>query len=400
MLTNTFKNLKNPCVQTVTDIPSVLDQIKTGCYKSQIITARPYGKGHTQYEKIKAEIPTFTPNACFYNNRAISNIKSLSGFIYLDFDHEIDLEIFHHLPFIYSYWKSVSGKGYGVLVSISGLTIATFKNSWTYLADQFDKFNAKVDTRTQDISRQCVISYDPDIYINPDPIPLIIPMVEVSATTNILSSTLPQKYYSSITSSDHDKIKYKTTLDDYNGMDYIVIEQGKEFRDSYLPRQIHSGDRHKWLGSYTSTLLFNNPSISYERLELELLRANNDHCHPKLDISEVIAITTWSFSKHTNQALNITAKKKKIWINPEAKLSTKQKRSIIGKETGKLRKANTLNELVELYLKLQKTNQKITQKLLQEHSNLSILTIKKYWHEIHEKVYYVPKKEKKEYIGT
>lgn len=392
MLTNTFKNLKNPYVQTLTDIPSVLDQIKTGYCKNQIITARTHGKGQEIFEQIKSEIPTFSPNACFYQKRTTSNIKSLSGFIYLDIDHDIDPDIFHHLPFIYSYWKSFSGKGLGVLVSISGLTVENFKYSWTYLTGQFHQLNCEVDTHTKDIARQCIISYDPEIYINPDPIPLIIPILEVSASTNILSSTLHQNYYS--TCIGLEKIKYNTTLDDYNGMDYIVIEQGKEFRDSYLPRQIHSGQRHKWLGSYTSTLLFNNPYISYERLERELLRANNDHCHPKLDVSEVIAITTWSFSKHTNHTLNITANKKKIWINPESKLSTREKRSIIGKETGKLRKTKTLNELVELYLKLQETNQKITQKLLQENSNLSILTIKKYWHEIHEKVYYVPKKEK------
>ena len=48
-----------------------------------------------------------------------------------------------------------------------------------------------------------------------------------------------------------------------------------------------------------------------------------------------------------------------------------------GKETGKLRKQRTINELVEIYKSLQQTDQKVTQKLLETHSTISIRTIKR-----------------------
>ena len=42
-------------------------------------------------------------------------------------------------------------------------------------------------------------------------------------------------------------------------------------------------------------------------------------------------------------------------------------------------------------MKLAKEDQKVTQKLLKQHSTLSLRTIKKYWNDINEKVNYVEK---------
>lgn len=106
----------------------------------------------------------------------------------------------------------------------------------------------------------------------------------------------------------------------------------------------------------------------------------------------------WTYDKYINQTLNIKTKKKKIWINPEAKLSTHEKRSIICKESNKMRSQRTINELVEVYLQLQQTDQKITQKLLETHSVISINTIKRHWKEINEKVSSINIKEEKRYI--
>jgi predicted HTH transcriptional regulator len=56
-------------------------------------------------------------------------------------------------------------------------------------------------------------------------------------------------------------------------------------------------------------------------------------------------------------------------------------------ETGTLRKVKTIDELADIYLTLQKSNQKVTQKLLESNSNKSTKAIKKYWKEILEKVH-------------
>lgn len=395
MITNTFTNLRSPYVQSETDIPSVLHQIQIGQYKDKIIEARAYGKGHESFEKIKAQIPTFSPNGCFNEIRRSANIKSLSGFIYLDIDDYSDLEVFYKLPFIHSFWKSVSGNGLGVLVSVSGLTVESFKHSWTYLNDHFQQLNITVDPHTKDVARQCVISYDPELYINPDPISLIIPDpgYETSTSTSTYANTLSEKYYS--TSTGTEKINYKTTLDDYNGLDYIVIAEGREYRAAYLPKIINEGQRHKWISSFILTLLFNNPTISYERLFAEAEKANLCHCNPVLRVEEVVSMTKWCYEKHIERRLTIHTRRKKIWFNPEAKLTAKEKQTISGKETGKLRTQRTIDELVQLYLLLQGTDQRVTQKKLEAQSTKSIRTIKKYWKEILEKVHYGQKKKKR-----
>jgi len=385
LITNIFQNVKSPYVQTVTDIPTVLNHIKNGLTKDKVCQGRIYGKGHPIFKKRKNETTTFTPNGCFYKKRTTNNIQSLTGLIYLDVDVDGmgDPEIFHHLPFVYSYWKSFSGTGLGILVSVSGLTVKSFTHSWKYLNQHFQQLGVKVDPHTKDISRQCVISFDPDIYINPEPIPLLIP----DPLSSKSDSSFPVNYISN--GSGQGRLKYKTTLDDYQGQDYIVIEEGKDFRNTYLPRKIFTGHRHKWLTTFTSTMIFNNPSIPYERLLIEVNRVNRDHCLPILTESEVISIVKWTWDRYINDSLKIKTNKKKIWINPGTNLSTKEKRSIIGKESGKIRTQKTINELVEIYSSLQQTDQKVTQKLLQTHSNKSIRTIKRHWKEVLEKVSYI-----------
>jgi hypothetical protein len=80
--------------------------------------------------------------------------------------------------------------------------------------------------------------------------------------------------------------------------------------------------------------------------------------------------------------LNILTKRKKIWINPDKKFTTEQKRKIIGQEIGKLRRRKTINELISVYKELSNQYPKVTQKLLEQHSTVKFRTIKKYWKDI------------------
>jgi hypothetical protein len=384
-LTNTFRNVKNPFVVSVTDIQTILEFIKHGKFKEEIEVSRTFGKGHSIFDKIKTSIPTFTPNGTFDGKRTVDHLQTLTGFIYLDIDYNIDPEILKNVPFIYSYWKSFSGNGYGVLIHVSGLTKDNYKSSWSYLSDYFEKMEIKLDPHSKDISRQCVISYDPDIFINDNVVPLGIPKNDIPSKPYPSSVTLPD-YQMDMTYND--TLKYSTTLDDYGDMDYVVIEEGKEYRNTYVPKVIEDGKRHSWLCSYTSSILFNNPTISFDRLEKVLYKVNKEHCHPNLSKIEVKSIVDWSFKKHREQKLKIKTKKKKVWINPEKKLDKTQKRKIVGQVSGRLRREKTLQSLIEIHKLLSNQYPKVTQKLLEQHSTVKIRTIKKYWKEIQEGVLY------------
>jgi hypothetical protein len=57
---------------------------------------------------------------------------------------------------------------------------------------------------------------------------------------------------------------------------------------------------------------------------------------------------------------------------------------IVGQRVGILRKTKTITELIDLYIRIEKEFNPVTQNILQEHSNFKRRTIIKYWHEIME----------------
>lgn len=402
MMTNIFQNMKNRNVNSICNIKEVMEFIKSGQFKEEIETARSFGKGHPIFEMIKSTTPTFTPNGTFNEIRKVDHLNGLSGLIYLDIDHPIDTEKLNGIPFIYSYWKSISGKGYGLLVKTEGLTINNFKTSWTYLNDYFLDIGIHIDPNTKDISRQCVISYDPDICINPEVIPLSIKDIPVksilTSNSNAVSMTypdFPEWSENSFTGSTH--LIYNTTLSDYNDMDYIVIKEGKDYRNSYLPEKIKNGDRHKWMYSYITTLIYNNPAISPETLRKILSTVNKQYCKPPLTTDEIHSMINWTYKKYKNNELIIKTRKKKIWINPDKELSKTDKRSIIGKVSGKLRREQTIDNLISVYKLLSLQYPRVTQKMLEEHSTVKIGTVKKYWKEIKEGILHCKKLEEQTY---
>lgn len=391
MKTNMFKNLKSPQVIGITDIDSILDHIKNGLTKSNTQTARQYGKGSTEYEALKSTTLTFSPNACFDGKRCSKKLKSLTGLIYLDFDSNINPNILKATPFVYAYWKSFSGNGYGALASINNLTVNNFSSTWFYLEKHFQTAGITIDPQTKDITRQNVISYDPDIYISPSCFPIdanggvSVSTISFAKGKNIFSPPtyclrLNSIYNSNSTQFGLGRLKYKTTLNNYSGKTFIVIPEGRDSRNSYLPSVIVVGKRNYWLQHFTDSLLFNNPTISDQRLEREVLKANNNHCNPPLSVIEVIQIVDFKFKAYTNGNLKIITKKQKIWPLPT--LPTWQKRIIVGQQNGILRRQETLKKLIDIYLGLKSTNERVTQEMVGEQAEVSLRTVKRYWPKI------------------
>jgi hypothetical protein len=384
------ENIKKSQITGYDTISGILEKIQKG--ETQLLTehARSYGKHSVEYNKIKCQVPTFTPNASFNYKRELSQVKELSGFIYLDMDEFSDMDYLKQDNHIYSCWRSFSGVGIGALVQVSGITIQNFKQYWSNISDYFNHLGIRIDKQTGDITRQNVISYDPDIHVNKESIPFEIKSIKEQESQEInhfeytlanMSSTALfngfEENYNELTS-----ITYSTSLTDYMGLDYIVIEEGKEFRSCFLPKEIKDGHRHKWIVGYTVSVLFNNPTLSMEKLYTNVLYSNNTHCFPPLPSSEIMSIVKWYHNTHTNGKLNYHPKIKKIWFNPYSDIPRIDKRKIIGTETGKLRRIATIKKLKSIYSELSLSNEKVTQKLVAYTSKLSIGTVKRYWAEI------------------
>ena len=405
MKVSLFKNLGDSNINGVATVDDVLQMIKNGHTKQLVELARSYGRGTPSYQLVKSKIETFTPHGEFFHRRATRNLQQFSGFIYLDVDGLTNKTIFTETNFIYACWDSLSKEGIGALARVDGLDYINFKTVWLYLADYFKQKGITIDPQTKDIARQNIISYDPNIYINKGCVVLDANQIYESysaktisnQTVSYTSSTTnpPTTNYCSSYSTintdlfnDNDvvelfrKIKYNTTLDSYENKDYVVIETGKNCRNAFIPKVIKDGERHLWLSSFTITLLFNNPSISFQQLSNLVLNVNRNNCNPSLDTKEVINLTKWYYDKFVNNSLTIRTKLKKIWINPEAELTLKQKRTIISKETGNLRRKKTLLAIQCAYDALKKENKDVTQKMVYNSLKKSLRTIKYYWSDI------------------
>ena len=94
-------------------------------------------------------------------------LEEPSGFIYIDIDNNNhDINFLKQDEYIYSCWRSLSDTGVGALVKVNGITAQNFKECWRYLENYFRGYGITIDQQTNDITRQNVISFDPDIYIN------------------------------------------------------------------------------------------------------------------------------------------------------------------------------------------------------------------------------------------
>jgi len=145
-----------------------IKQEKTGQKGEFKVTIR------NMYNFIKsAKTPVVTWNADFDNKRSLKNIKSLSGYIYMDVD---DFSVISQaevrriltdnaLDFVKAVWDSFGGNGIGFLVKVDNLTVDNFKWTWTSVVKKFDGINIKIDKATKDITRINVLSYDENIFI-------------------------------------------------------------------------------------------------------------------------------------------------------------------------------------------------------------------------------------------
>ncbi len=371
-------------------INGILEKIQKGETENQTELARSFGKHSLEYDRIKFQIPTFTPNASFSFKRELKYLKEPSGFIYIDLDDYHDINFLKQDEYIYSCWKSLSGIGIGALVKVDGITAQNFKGCWSYLYNYFKGYGITIDKQTCDITRQNVISFDPDIYINENATSLYADQITIQTYTNIpqfqdsKESTLSGLFYGfeETILTESSRIKYRTTLDDYQGMNYVVIEDGKEFRSCFLPKEIRNGERHKWMVGHTVSLLFNNPTVTMEMLFNSVFHSNITHCYPPMMNSEIMSIVKWYWEKQSRGVLDYHPKLKKIWFDPSVNINRHEKKKIIGTETGRLRRGKTSKTLKSIYHELLSESVKVTQKMVAEKSQLSIGTIKKYWEEI------------------
>lgn len=167
-----FKKLKDPTNPYFVSLDFVLHRIRTGHQKELVEKIRTY-KEKSDRNDLKATLNCVLFSGEF-SNRGAEHLTTHSGYICLDFDNfesEEELSAFrsHAVVDVYtmSLFLSPSGNGYKMIVKIP---TDDHLSSFLALQDYYDKtdWGQRFDRTTKDVSRVCYMSYDPDLFYNPD----------------------------------------------------------------------------------------------------------------------------------------------------------------------------------------------------------------------------------------
>jgi len=159
-----------------TELIEELDFIKNGKYKDIISKCREYTnlKDYDSYKTIKIGLPIVTFCGTFKNGRKLENLSTYNNLMILDIDHINDigiLEIKDKLKedkFIYSVWLSPSGEGLKALVKLDS-SQKEHKASFDSLKRYYSQnYNIELDNSGSDVTRLCFVSWDQDLYLNPN----------------------------------------------------------------------------------------------------------------------------------------------------------------------------------------------------------------------------------------
>lgn len=387
-----FQNCKTPKVLNEYDVNQVLNIIKNGNDKLPLIkAARAYNKSSTYYNKIKTEsLPTFRFNFSFKDSAANKNIINSNDLIYIDVD---DISEIPNNDLIYAKWKSLSTSGYGILVKTNNVTYNNFNTTYNeigkYLGISIDKNAAKA-------TQQTVLSYDPNLYFNPNSI--VYTASSISNSTNIKkvpSALIIKKEKGCMrgdgTFSEHTNTKLRfNNISDYFidvNDDYLIFEDKIKICEPYLATAITEGKRNSTMFYHLSQHKLLNPHLDYKSLR-GLSRSINKRMMPKLSDNEVDSIVNSVLRGYENDSLYmILNKERKFLFNPNIKLTFKEKMHIVNKENARLKVDATKQKIYDVIENWNfKTNKKITQNKVSELSNISIRTIKRYWSDFKEYV--------------
>lgn len=158
------------------EIDKVLDIIKTNSYYhvAEKVDAVRKAKTKEEKEKAKMKLPAVTWNGTFKTKNR-NDLIHYSSFTALDFDHIQPEKMdefgkwLQGFPCIYAYYVTPSGKGYKAIILHDNYEPLYHYDLYNQLLELFDC--PEKDTSTVDLARGNFLSYDPNLWKNPNPQP-------------------------------------------------------------------------------------------------------------------------------------------------------------------------------------------------------------------------------------
>ena len=204
MRVNILKSIKSSVFQEteLDKIASIMQSSQKLCnmtqqYREQLESVvEQADKKALKEQKIK-KFPAFTPCASFYDGRTRQDVIGLTGLCFLDIDQISDekqlleaMDILRKDPHVVMASRSLSGNGLHILIRYRVHGVEVLLQRVTMTPDKMQRFYAKVylhiatmyqqklgqemDSSSGHMEHLHIISYDPELYYNPNAEALVI----------------------------------------------------------------------------------------------------------------------------------------------------------------------------------------------------------------------------------
>ena len=221
------------------------------------------------FKKEKKKLPMIAPSGIFtYRNDNIDNLQEYSNIMVLDFDkfpdHEAANEFkqkliqYADLLHIYAVWFSPSNKGVKVAMLHDNANPEYHYNLFMQVRFKVYPNTEQFDMKCGNLSRTCFLSYDPDVWLNPERRNLTpFNFVYDPQYPNIPPRDYSSKGYSSKEFRHTEEeirlnLFFQNSWRDKQLMNYVDKHWRKDYPDSYKDGNRHKSilSRAKWLCLY------------------------------------------------------------------------------------------------------------------------------------------------------
>lgn len=182
-----YKDIADVNSKTVVTIEAYLKAIQTGKYKTQIQAVRD-APTKSLKTSLKKSLPNITASGTFLK-RNDSSLILHSGLKQIDFDQDKNpgqqplaaKALLIKDTYTFAAFISPSGDGVKLLVKISP---AEDKEVYKHLEQYYkQEYNLNLDTSCSNVSKAMFVSYDADLYKNPDSTVFLIPGIDIKPST-------------------------------------------------------------------------------------------------------------------------------------------------------------------------------------------------------------------------
>ena len=358
-----------------------------------------------RYDNEKRKLPYISPHVETIGRRLSDedyeiNFRSFTQLMYFDIDdvENVDKEkqrIINQYKDIVSFvCISPSGRGITIIIQIENeITKDNFSMIWNSI--RLNEFREeKVDTKATGIGRLMFLSYDPNVYFNPQAtLSIDFTMDEnVGNQYNTVGVKITNRVNSHILNSNKiTKKKYriydiKEILKIINTTTQVEVEselvdlKEVDYISMYIPRTIIKGRRHSTFFRMIHYLMYLNPNVEIDYIFSYMWLINNCCTSPRLDKNELTRHFNSVVDKiHKTEIVYVNFKTRRIhWNYNCSYLNVIDKELIAKRLLGLYTRYNNHIRVSEAIEKLTQEGTKITNMAIKYITGMDVKTIRNY----------------------